>query len=379
MFSSAVVKLTSICNMNCSYCYMFNAADRTFERVPKLMSVETATRLVARIVEHMTDTGLSTFTIALHGGEPTLWPQDSFEALLDEIDRARQRGFLIECSLQTNAYQPLKPALASLFRAHGITLGISIDGPRRFNDAMRVTHGGQGTHDRVIANVESLIERGYRDILGGFLCVANPEIPPEDFVRWANRLPLRNIDLLWPINFNWTRPPWEEAGELSYRVNPTYGVWFSRVFTEWWRLDDPTLYIRCFRQLIDLHIGSARHTDAYVNDRLDMFVVNTDGRIEYPDYVRAAGDGAAATRYTLQQHSLADAASDDLFTRLYNLSAQLPSECADCAHRASCGGGFLPGRAGSDGPLQRKSVLCHDQALLFSTIRFALQAAGLES
>ena len=44
-FTSAVIKLTSTCNLACTYCYMFNLTDRTFEWDPDAMTGVTAERV----------------------------------------------------------------------------------------------------------------------------------------------------------------------------------------------------------------------------------------------------------------------------------------------------------------------------------------------
>ena len=72
-FSACVLKLTAVCNLDCSYCYMFNLADKVHTRVPPLLSVQTALKTLDRIVEHLLETGRTEFDLTLHGGEPTMW------------------------------------------------------------------------------------------------------------------------------------------------------------------------------------------------------------------------------------------------------------------------------------------------------------------
>ena len=51
-FTTFVVKVASRCNLNCSYCYMYNLADRTYRDQPKLMSLATTGLLADRIAAH---------------------------------------------------------------------------------------------------------------------------------------------------------------------------------------------------------------------------------------------------------------------------------------------------------------------------------------
>ena len=85
MFRSAIVKLTAVCDIDCTYCYMFNQADKTFTRMPARMPLPTALRLLDRICDYHPQGSAEPFSIVLHGGEPMLWPDASFAALLSHM------------------------------------------------------------------------------------------------------------------------------------------------------------------------------------------------------------------------------------------------------------------------------------------------------
>lgn len=368
VFSTCILKVTAWCNLDCTYCYMFNQADETYRRVPRELPEATALRVLERIAEHYTAHGLSRFTIVLHGGEPTLWPVRSFAAFLRRVGELRSQGVMLEVELQTNAYH-LKPELLALLEEHRVSLGISLDGPREINDRHRVNHARRGSYDRVMRTVDTMLESGRGRMIGGFLCVADPESAPAEFLEWADGLPIRRLDVLWPIQYSYDRPPWPAGGLMRYRRNPRYGEWFAELFRLWWAKDDPTLHIRLFQECILWHLGARRHTDVLVNDRINMFVVNTDGGYEYPDYFRAHEDAGSRTRFNVAEHSIDDLSRDPGFAYCLSLGTFLPSECEGCSVVGLCGGGFLPGRMASDSPLpRRKSVLCYDQYHFFAHV-----------
>jgi uncharacterized protein len=368
MFRSAIVKLTAVCDINCSYCYMFNQADQTFARMPVRMALSTALRLLDRICEYYPRGEAEPFSIVLHGGEPMLWPEANFVGLLTQIAQRRAQGWNIDVAVQTNLVQPIAPILLALFREHRVSLGVSLDGPRDMNDAARVDRLGRGTYDRVMANVNRMLADGDSQLIGGFLSVANPSLPAQEFLAWVRSLPVSKVDVLWPIEFNWRHPPWRLGGASRYAAQPRYGAWYAELFRAWWALDDPNLTIRFFNNLLHVALGGRGHIDALVNDSYNMFVVNTDGSYEYPDYLRVAGDGSSCTPYHIDTDGIDRLACDALFARLLNLRAELPTKCTDCRHRAICGGGFLPGRSDvKEGIAQRESVLCADQLHFFDT------------
>lgn len=372
MFRLAIMKLTAFCNLNCKYCYMFNQNDRTFTRIDKNMTLMTALKCLERIRDHAWANSLDHFTITLHGGEPTLWPLDSFKAFLLRVDEMRSTGLDLRVNIQTNGYQ-IRPALLDLWDEHRVTFGVSLDGPREYHDLARVTHNNLGSYDTVVRNVQDIIDRGYKHLLSGFLSVSHPEIPPEAFLSWADELPVRKLDVLWPMEYNYDNPPWRDVGFEEYRKRPRYGAWFADLFDLWYTRDDPTLQIRLFFDCIQMLFGSRQHVDNIVNDTIPIFVVNTDGGIEYHDFFRAYKDGACRTEYNVHSHSLDELSEDPVFYYLLNIEDYLPSGCFECPHRSICGGGFLPGRMSTNEVIPtRRSVLCEDHYYFFSRMKRTL-------
>ncbi len=374
MFKTGIIKLTAICNLNCDYCYMFNLSDKTYLEMPKMMSPEIACLVVERIVAYLKSRGERDFLLCLHGGEPTLWRQEYFKSLFEMISSQNRKGCNIDVSLQTNLYKLPSRSCLDLFRDNGIRFGISVDGPQIYNDQHRFTFNGYGSYARIMRNVELLKNQGYGDLIGGFLCVANPEIPPEEFWAWVKTLPVTRLDVLWPIEFNEGNPPWHHNGKLAYSVRPLFGDWFAKLFKLWWDEDDPRLYVRLFDHLVKIFLAGhgSEHVDFLVNDQVNMFVVNTDGSIEYPDYLRASSDGSVKTGLNIAANTLDELHDDKVFQSLLTLKDFLPQDCKSCFFREICGGGFLPGRAVPGALISsERSVLCEDQ-LWFFQIAFDL-------
>lgn len=369
MFTSAILKLTAFCNLNCSYCYMFNLGDKTHSRVPKNMPVPIAIAALDRIEDYARAQGRRRFDVVLHGGEPTLWPVDHFTPFFERVSEIREAGLDLQVTVQTNAFH-LNWPLLDLLRAHKVPLGISLDGPRAYHDRFRVNHDGVGSYDRIMRNVQAMIDGGYGDLISGFLSVVQPEMPPRDYLEWAKTLPVKRLSVLWPIEYNYDNLPWQGMSFDSYARSPRYGEWFGELFRLWWEEDDPSLHIRHFFDVIGVFLGGHRHGDSIVNDELGMFVVNTDGCYEYPDYFRAYKDGGSRSPFCVQSDSIASLARDPIFAYCLDLQNHLPTDCVPCPHRAVCGGGFMPGRlsASMTAPFD-KSVLCADQYHFFSVVR----------
>lgn len=367
-FSTVILKLTSFCNLNCSYCYMFNLGDRTFERMPRYMPVETAVTAVDRLATQARSRQASKINVVLHGGEPTLWPINNFVQLLEGIRAIRCAGIAVEVSLQTNGYH-IDRNLVDLLMEHDVMLGFSLDGPARYNDEFRVTHSGSGSYTKVVDTVNRVVDWGYDLRRLGALCVINPKIDPKEFLDWACGAPVRNINVLWPIEFSWSRPPWHAGDEKAYVSNPAYGRWMASAFEKWWNEYVDQLSVLTFYDTIARMMGSHTHNDSIGNDYIDMFVVNCGGNIEYPDYLRAQLDGGAASGHFIGNTTLDELSRDKVFDTLLTLRKHLPAICKECRHADVCGGGFIAGRSDAMGfRADRRSVLCYDHLFYFDAV-----------
>src|SRR6201996_5087408 len=78
--SQAILKVASRCNLNCSYCYVYNMADSSWKQRPALMSNEVFEAAIERSRQQCRATGQEQLRIAFHGGEPCLMGPERFDA-----------------------------------------------------------------------------------------------------------------------------------------------------------------------------------------------------------------------------------------------------------------------------------------------------------
>lgn len=135
------------CNFRCKYC---------FETHPKgFMSAETQAALV-KFVENRLDTAKS-FSVTWYGGEPLL---------AKDIIYSLSEKFLEICATKNVDYDAFIITNASLmddadvenFKRYKISgAQITIDGPREIHDARRKNITGESTFDKLINNVNALL------------------------------------------------------------------------------------------------------------------------------------------------------------------------------------------------------------------------------
>ena len=141
--SYVVMQPTTLCNLDCAYCYLpMRAVDR---RMPVPVA-----EAVAASVNPWAAAGR--FSVVWHGGEPLAAGREHLAALLAPF------GPEVEHHVQTNATL-IDDAWCEFFAEHRIRVSVSVDGPRERNGE-RVTRGGRPAYDRILAGVATLRRHG---------------------------------------------------------------------------------------------------------------------------------------------------------------------------------------------------------------------------
>ena len=141
------------CNLGCTYCY---AQQGDFGGAAKNMSRKIALEAIAMLVDGA-EPG-ARLNLAFLGGEPLANRPILQEATRRAAERAAQRGVSITFSVTTNGTL-LRPADGEFFEEYGFAVTLSLDGPREMHNALRPFKGGQGSYDRIMANVRPLLAR----------------------------------------------------------------------------------------------------------------------------------------------------------------------------------------------------------------------------
>lgn len=141
--SYVIMQPTTLCNLDCVYCYLpHRAANRR-------MPVEIARAVATTVNRWAADA--ERFSVVWHGGEPLAIGRSRLAELM-----APFHG--VEHHVQTNATL-IDDAWCAFFLEHDVHIGLSIDGPRSAS-AGRVLRGGAEAYDRILAGVEALRRHG---------------------------------------------------------------------------------------------------------------------------------------------------------------------------------------------------------------------------
>jgi uncharacterized protein len=147
-----VTILTTLqCNFACDYCFQGDHGD--YNKFADKMSLETAARIATWIERELDRVQPEKFVLTFFGGEPLLNLPVMY--LLAERTAAATtlRGVHQVISIITNGLLLTEDVVDRLV-PYGLTgVKITLDGDRDTHNRMRPLRGGQGTFDRIIANI----------------------------------------------------------------------------------------------------------------------------------------------------------------------------------------------------------------------------------
>jgi uncharacterized protein len=366
--STYIFKSTAFCNLNCTYCYIFNLADQSFKGRPKVMSLEIVEKAARSMTQQALLQDVRRVAVAFHGGEPMLAGKDWLRSAINIFRREGGEDVHFLFSLQTNGVL-IDEAWVRLFAELQIGISVSLDGPRHINDKARVNFDGKGSYDAVVRGIKKLqeIPEG-RQVFGGVLCVVDPEANGLEIYRHFRGLGLKQMDFLLPLDHNWDSPP---AGHKDPKSTP-FADYLIPIFDEWWAEDDSSVRIRYFETILGHFFDGGVGVDSLGGHPISFAIVDTDGALEPLDSLRACGD-----RFTdMGLNILTDPVSALYDQTLFQIGLLgqdgLCDVCSVCPLHEVCGAGYLPHRYSSENGLRNQSVYCRD---LWKLITHILDAA----
>lgn len=358
--SSLVVKVAERCNLNCSYCYMYNHADQSYLRRPAFMSDEVFAQLLVRMHEYCDHPSKSSMSLVFHGGEPMLMGTDRLRRFT-RLARAQLGEKLHSIKLQSNATLVDDDWVATLNEL-GVTVGVSLDGPPEIHDMFRVDHAGKGSHASVLKGLQRLQEH---ELLAGVICVVNPAHSGFEVYRYFRSLGITRMDFLFP----------DATHDVKQELYGQYGTtpvadYLIPVFDEWVKEDDPAVRVSCFEDIIRAILGGKPRSDLIGNSRANYLVIDTDGSIQALDALKVCCEGTPESGLNLFEHGFDDLHKGlPLLHRAVHVGIPMCATCAACRERGTCSGGYLPHRYSSLNGFDNPSIWCQDLLTLFAHVR----------
>jgi len=360
---SFIIKLTNLCNIDCTYCYVFHSADKSFRQRPKKLDLEVAKVAISKIIAYCRSNEITHTRVILHGGEPLLVGKMYLRRFLAfATEEAIAHTIHISFALQTNGLL-LDKEWASIFADFNLGIGVSLDGTREVNDANRIDFRGNGSHDRVIS---ALAESGLDTKNIGVLCVINPNSSGSDTFDHFVALGFRHISFLLPDANHNSRPLHLEK----------YKEFLVSVFTRWWSLDNPSIVVAPFEDIITMLLGGIGKMDDYGPGPVPEIVIETDGSIQPLDVLRICGENFTDSGLNIVSDDISSIIEFPLYSKICLKSdSLLPEKCLSCPVGAICSGGYLPHRYSELNGFHNPSVYCEVLQGIIEHISLELEIA----
>jgi uncharacterized protein len=367
-FRQFVLKLHSRCNLACTYCYMYEMADQSWRGKPRVMGRAVVDRACSRIAEHVGRHGLAAVQVVFHGGEPLLAGVEAIEYAAGALRRALPAEVGLDLRVQTNGVL-LDERMLAVLAAHGVRVGVSLDGARADNDRRRVRPDGRGSFDAVRAGLRRLIRR-HPDLFAGLICMIDLAADPVRTYEALLEFAPPTVDFLLPHG-NWTSPP---PGRRPDDPATPYGDWLVAAFDRWYGASPPETDVRYFEEIIALALGGRSRTESIGLSPVALLVIDTDGALEQVDTLRSAFDGASQTGLTVVADSFDAALHHPGVVARQIGAAALSDTCLACPVHRICGGGYYPHRYRAGAGFRQPSVYCYDLRRLIDHITARLRA-----
>ncbi|HFU7072778.1 radical SAM protein [Bacillus cereus] len=349
---SFIFKITSTCNLNCTYCYMFNKGDNSFLNRPKVMEIDIAFIAVRKIIKYAEKHHIKNISIVLHGGEPLLAGYAWFEKFLKYVKNITPSNLNVAILIQTNGTL-LDMKWIRILNLYGVGLGLSLDGPAKWNDINRIDHKGNGSYEKVKKSIELLLSLGDNSPGCGVLIVANPEYPSQEIYKHFIELGINNMDFLWPDYHHDDPSPWKKGALAKYYID-LFDIWFNQ--------ENYKVKIRWFEEAIRLLLGDKCKTRGLglgLSPVTDI-VIESDGSIEPADTLRACSNGMTRVGLNIRNHEIESIYDNELFQQGLTNIDELPAKCKNCKAYEICGGGKFTHRWSKENKFSNPSVHCSD-------------------
>jgi uncharacterized protein len=274
-----VYKVAERCNINCTYCYYFNMGEETALARPAFASINITDALARWIAHGCEELRIRRANVTFHGGEPTLIGVTAFGDACQRLRQIIEPAADVSLSIQTNGTL-LNGRWIEAFIAHGVGVGVSIDGAQMANDRFRLDRRGRSTFRSTEEAIRRLVEaHGSGAPLPSTISVVHPGNDYRSVYRYLRSLGVKNMSFLLPDRNV------DDAEFVSSGAAAQYGSCLSDIFLEWLTEDNPHVQIKFIHELLphfrpNVAPGDIFHRRCKTNQ---IVIARSDGTVAIDD------------------------------------------------------------------------------------------------
>lgn len=341
---------SSLCNLDCRYCFYHDVAENRATPSHGIMSDEVLETLVRKALAFAD----GDCTFAFQGGEPTVAGLPFFERVVALQRQYNTKNVRVHNAIQTNGIA-IDAAWARFLAQNHFLTGISLDGPRDVHDANRVDAREKGSFDRVMAAIAHLRAAGadfnILTVVTGWSARHAAKI--YRFFKQEGFGYQQYIPCLDPLG----EPPFSRPHSLT---SERYGTFLVALFDLWKEdaLRGTPVSIRWFDNLAGMLLGAPPEACGMSGRCSCQFVTEADGGVYPCDF------------YVLDEWKIGNILTDgfaqmrasEAAERFIDMSLPEDPACTACPWRTLCHGGCRRYREHFDTPGRMPGLNLHCEA-----------------
>ena len=320
--SSYLIKpASSLCNMNCLYCFYSDVSKQRENYSKGIMSKDTVEILIDKALNDAKD-----ITFAFQGGEPTVAGLEYFQYFVDYVHK-NKKDHIIHYAIQTNGLI-LDEEWLDFFKENHFLVGISLDGNEYIHNQVRVK-GKEPTFHKVFQHIQQMkkkkIDYNILTVITRQMIAYAKEI--YEFYKQQNFQYIQFIPCL---------PELDNSTDQYYLRPQDFYQFYHQIFPLWYEDLKQGKYvsISLFEDLLMIFQGHYPRTCGMLGQCQLQFIVEGDGTVYPCDF------------YALDQYSLGNIKNDSLLKLKQSVNAQkfLQQEkrysklCQTCQFKNICHG-----------------------------------------
>lgn len=334
-FSVMAKPIGAICNLDCKYCFYLEKENLYPNTSSFRMSEEVLESFIKQKIEAHK---IQDVSFAWQGGEPTLMGIDFFKKAV-KLQKKYSNGKRIHNAFQTNGIL-LNDEWCSFFNENNFLIGLSIDGPEKLHDKLRVNKGGKPTFKNVMKGI-SFLKKHHVDF--NTLTVVhkyNADYPLEiyDFLKEAGSGYMQFIPVVERISseLKLASPVDKDAVVSEWSVNPLqYGNFLIKIFDQWVRNDVGKYFVQIFDVSLESWVGLQPSLCVFRETCGDAMIIEHNGDIYSCDH------------FVYPENKLGNILENPLESLIKSKQQQefgqdkldsLPNYCLNCEVKFACNG-----------------------------------------
>ncbi|MBS6519882.1 MAG: SPASM domain-containing protein [Clostridiales bacterium] len=156
-FLSLLIKpASSLCNLNCLYCFYEDVSSKRIQSSYGIMKKEIMEKLIDRVFDAVNEDGMVVF--AFQGGEPMLAGLSYYREFVTYVNESKGNR-TIRYALQTNGTL-LNDEWGMFFQENQFLIGVSLDGYESNTNEFRVDAHGKGMYGDIMSGIDVLKRYG---------------------------------------------------------------------------------------------------------------------------------------------------------------------------------------------------------------------------